>query len=193
MSFYRTFLFQMSSNKHYIDKSNNFRNTSGPYGTNNNNQTDIVVVNLKQTSHNNFRKNKYGTTFCDCQQQNHLQNCLKCSKSSDRNLAVNNNNFNNVNNNNMGGGSNPNMLSVSRMNSRGKLRQQSSSLGSFESSSNSPCLSRGNYRYFIYVRYGTICCFQFSLLFGTINQLKKALSIVLNDLELFLTCFYLYL
>lgn len=124
------------------EKSNNYRNSSAHYGTNNNNQTDIVVVNLKQTSHNNLRKNKYGSTFCDCQ-QNHHQTCLKCSKNSERNVTVNNNNFNNVNNNTMSGGNNPNMLSVSRTNSKGKLRQQSSSLGSFESSSNSPCLSRG--------------------------------------------------
>nr|CAH7760110.1 unnamed protein product [Callosobruchus chinensis] len=48
--------------------------------------------------------------------------------------AVNNNN-----NNNVSGGSN-NMLTVQR--ARGKLRQQSSSQGSFESSYNSPCLSR---------------------------------------------------
>lgn len=129
---------QVSSNKHHTDKSNNFRNSS----TNNYNQADVVVVNLKQASHN-FRKNKYGNTYCDCQ-QNHHQNCLKCSKNSERNLVVNNNNFTNLNNN-MGGGNNPNMLSVSRVNSRGKLRQQSSSLGSFESSSNSPCLSRGKY------------------------------------------------
>nr|CAI5838083.1 unnamed protein product [Callosobruchus analis] len=48
--------------------------------------------------------------------------------------AVNNNNNNSVS----GGGNN--MLTVQR--ARGKLRQQSSSQGSFESSYNSPCLSR---------------------------------------------------
>lgn len=141
---------QVSTNKHVNDKSNNYRNSSTQYGTNNN-QTDIVVVNLKQTSHNNLRKNKYGSTFCDCQ-QNHHQNCLKCSKNSERNLTVNNNNLNNVNNNTMGGGgNNPNMLSVTRTNSKGKLRQQSSSLGSFESSSNSPCLSRGRKKILIVI------------------------------------------
>ncbi|CAG9813177.1 unnamed protein product [Phaedon cochleariae] len=81
----------------------------------------------KQASHS-FRK-KY---VCDCQNQN----CLKCVNTQERNI---NNNLTNVNNNVMGS---PNMLSVSKTNGRGKLRQQSSSQGSFESSSMSPCLSR---------------------------------------------------
>ncbi|XP_060536408.1 cAMP-regulated phosphoprotein 21 isoform X3 [Cylas formicarius] len=69
--------------------------------------------------------------YCDCQNQN----CIKCV----RDKSVNNNNHSNINNNVI---SSSNMLFVSRTNVRSKLRQQSSSQGSFESSSNSPCLSR---------------------------------------------------
>lgn len=108
------YLFQIPSPK-YMNKVNNARNLELP----------------KQSSHNSLRK-KYS---CDCPNQM----CINCPKLAEANL--NNNNLTNINNNNTIMGSNPNMLSVSR--ARGKLRQQSSSQGSFESSSNSPCLSRG--------------------------------------------------
>ncbi|KAJ8925531.1 hypothetical protein NQ315_009370 [Exocentrus adspersus] len=101
-----------SSSPKYLNKVNNTKNSD---------------ASSKQTSHN--VKKRY---ICDCQNQN----CIKCIKSQERNI---NNNLTNVNNNVMGS---PNTLTVSRANSRGKLRQQSSSQGSFESSSNSPCLSR---------------------------------------------------
>ncbi|KAJ8969375.1 hypothetical protein NQ317_002008 [Molorchus minor] len=101
-----------SSSPKYLNKVNNTKNSE---------------TCSKQTSHN-VRK-KY---ICDCQNQN----CIKCIKLHERNI---NNNLTNLNNNVV---NSPNMLSVSRANSRGKLRQQSSSQGSFESSSNSPCLSR---------------------------------------------------
>nr|XP_023018412.1 cAMP-regulated phosphoprotein 21 [Leptinotarsa decemlineata] len=81
----------------------------------------------KQTSHSVKKK-----CVCECQNQN----CPKCVKNQERNI---NNNLMNINNNVLGS---PNTLSVSRTSSRGKLRQQSSSQGSFESLSNSPCLSR---------------------------------------------------
>ncbi|CAH1975871.1 unnamed protein product [Acanthoscelides obtectus] len=56
------------------------------------------------------------------------------------NACDNNNTVTAVNNNNNVSGGGNNMLTVQR--ARGKLRQQSSSQGSFESSYNSPCLSR---------------------------------------------------
>lgn len=90
----------------------------------------------KSTSHtvninNNINMKK---SLCDCQNRN----CIKCIKNHEKNI---NNNVTNINNNVVGS---PNMLSVQRASSRGKLRQQSSSQGSFESASNSPCLSRGS-------------------------------------------------
>ncbi|XP_072388569.1 uncharacterized protein enc isoform X1 [Diabrotica undecimpunctata] len=94
--------------------------TSSPKFTNNTNSSN-------QSSHS-FKKK----ISCDCQ----TQNCLRCMRAQERNI---NNNLTNVNNNMTGS---PNTLTVSRTNSRGKLRQQSSSLGSFDSSYNSPCLSR---------------------------------------------------
>lgn len=102
-----------SSSPKYLNKVNNSKNSD---------------VSPKQTSHNVKKR-----CMCDCQNQN----CIKCIKAQERNI---NNNLTNVNNNVMGSS---NTLTVSRASSRGKLRQQSSSQGSFESSSNSPCLSRG--------------------------------------------------
>ncbi|XP_049823795.1 cAMP-regulated phosphoprotein 21 isoform X3 [Aethina tumida] len=103
----------------------------------------------KQSSHNNSMNERYlrkiygGTeliyiaaynkkkVICDCP----TQSCVKCLN-QEKNL---NNNVTNINNNVISA----NTLSVARSSSRGKLRQQSSSLGSFEGSlSNSPCLSR---------------------------------------------------
>ncbi|KAG5870285.1 hypothetical protein JTB14_002056 [Gonioctena quinquepunctata] len=102
--------------------------TSSPKFVNRMNPVKNSDPSSKQASHS-FKK-KY---VCDCQNQI----CPTCvNKNQERNI---NNNLTNVNNNVMGS---PNMLTVSRANSRGKLRQQSSSLGSFESSTNSPCLSR---------------------------------------------------
>lgn len=72
---------------------------------------------------------------CDCTAQ---AACTQCLKNHERN--INNNLSSNINNNNVVSSSNT--LTVNRA-TRGKLRQQSSSQGSFEgSSSNSPCLSR---------------------------------------------------
>ncbi|XP_057655106.1 cAMP-regulated phosphoprotein 21 isoform X2 [Diorhabda carinulata] len=93
--------------------------TSSPKFTNKNSS--------KLTSHSFKKKNS-----CECQ----TPNCLKCTKNQERTI---NNNLTNVNNNMTGS---PNTLMVARVNSKGKLRQQSSSLGSFDSSLNSPCLSR---------------------------------------------------
>lgn len=107
----------LESNPKYYNKSNKQRDcktTSHTVNINNN-------INLKKKC------------MCDCQNTN----CIKCIKSHEKNI---NNNVTNINNNVVGS---PNMLSVSRPNGRGKLRQQSSSQGSFESASNSPCLSRG--------------------------------------------------
>ncbi|CAH0550982.1 unnamed protein product [Brassicogethes aeneus] len=82
----------------------------------------------KQSSHVNSNRKKL---ICDCPNQN----CIKCS-GQDKTL---NNNNSNINNNVIS----PNTLTVVKSTSRGKLRQQSSSQGSFEgSSTNSPCLSR---------------------------------------------------
>lgn len=72
------------------------------------------------------------TYVCDCFSQ-----CTKCSAGLKDSL----------NNNNVLVSSthSANTLSVTRANTRHKLRQQSSSQGSFDgSSSTSPCLSRGN-------------------------------------------------
>lgn len=107
---------------HQQDGTNSGFMTSSPNFANKTNSS-------KQASHS-YRKK----TVCDCQ----TQNCLKCMKNQhEQNI---NNNPTNMNNVNISGS--PNTLSVSRANSRSKLRQQSSSLGSFESCLNSPCLSR---------------------------------------------------
>ncbi|KAF5281814.1 hypothetical protein FQA39_LY05028 [Lamprigera yunnana] len=91
----------------------------------------ILSKTIEEASHRrNLRNDK---NFCDCTNQT----CTKCLKNHDRN--INNNLSSNINNNVIGGS---NTLMVNRA-TRGKLRQQSSSQGSFEgSSSNSPCLSR---------------------------------------------------
>ncbi|XP_044264691.1 cAMP-regulated phosphoprotein 21 isoform X2 [Tribolium madens] len=79
----------------------------------------------------NASQNNRKKFICDCSNQN-----CKCAKNQERNF---NNNLTNINNNVVSS----NTLTVNRANSRNKLRQQSSSQGSFEgSSSNSPCLSR---------------------------------------------------
>lgn len=70
---------------------------------------------------------------CICESVN--PSCVKCNRN------INNNLSGNMNNNVC---TSPNTLMVNRVNMRGKLKQQSSSQGSFEGSlSNSPCLSRG--------------------------------------------------
>lgn len=93
-------------------------------------KAEIIV---EETSHNSRRKvDKFS---CDCSNPN----CIKCLKSQERNF--NNNLSSNVNNNIVGSS---NTLSVSRVNVRTKIRQQSSGQSSFDGSvSNSPCLSRG--------------------------------------------------
>ncbi|KAF5274789.1 hypothetical protein FQR65_LT00372 [Abscondita terminalis] len=90
----------------------------------------ILSKTIDEASHRkNLRNDK---NMCDCTNQA----CTKCYK-NDRN--INNNLSSNINNNVVGSS---NTLTVNRA-TRGKLRQQSSSQGSFEgSSSNSPCLSR---------------------------------------------------
>ncbi|KAL3288473.1 hypothetical protein HHI36_002916 [Cryptolaemus montrouzieri] len=91
---------------------------------NNNLDRDREIHRNEVSSHVNGRR-RYQ---CDTTQE-----CTNCVKEK-----YGNNNSINVNSN-----SNPNTLSVGRMNSRGKLRQQSSSQGSFESNhTNSPSLSR---------------------------------------------------
>ncbi|CAG9860010.1 unnamed protein product [Phyllotreta striolata] len=82
----------------------------------------------KQASHSYKRKNA-----CECQ----TQNCLKCVKNQQQEKIF-------VNSATNANGGSPNTLTVSRAGSKTKLRQQSSSLGSFDSSINSPCLSRDN-------------------------------------------------
>ncbi|KAK5647275.1 hypothetical protein RI129_002167 [Pyrocoelia pectoralis] len=91
----------------------------------------IACKSSDEASHRrNLRNDR---NMCDCTNQT----CTKCLKNHDRN--INNNLSSNINNNVVGSS---NTLTVSRA-TRGKLRQQSSSQGSFEgSSSNSPCLSR---------------------------------------------------
>ncbi|KAI4468669.1 pyruvate dehydrogenase e1 component alpha subunit bacterial and organellar [Holotrichia oblita] len=94
-------------------------------------RTDVIVEEDSSQRNCNGKKNE-----CNCVSQN----CNRCLKSQDRNF--NNNLSSNINNNVV---CSQNTLTVNRANLRGKLKQQSSSQGSFEGSlCNSPCLSRDN-------------------------------------------------
>uniref|UniRef100_A0A1Y1L854 R3H domain-containing protein n=1 Tax=Photinus pyralis TaxID=7054 RepID=A0A1Y1L854_PHOPY len=108
--------------------------SSSPKNYRHNGQEKVHVceggLSCKGTDEASHRRNR---NTCECTNQT----CTKCLKNHDRN--INNNLSSNINNNVV---SSSNTLTVSRA-TRGKLRQQSSSQGSFEgSSSNSPCLSR---------------------------------------------------
>nr|XP_008195354.1 PREDICTED: cAMP-regulated phosphoprotein 21 isoform X3 [Tribolium castaneum] len=103
--------------------------TNADASDDNNSPKYLNRLNNKQKE--NASQNNRKKYICDCPNQN-----CKCAKNQERNF---NNNLTNINNNVVSS----NTLTVSRVNSRNKLRQQSSSQGSFEgSSSNSPCLSR---------------------------------------------------
>lgn len=104
-------------------------NNSSPKYLNKLNKQNLEKDAKKENaSHNNKKR-----IICDCLNQN----CIKCAKNQERNI---NNNLTNINNNVV---QSSNTLTVSRANSKNKLRQQSSSQGSFDgSTSNSPCLSR---------------------------------------------------
>lgn len=111
------------------------KNNSSPTVTSNNQKSCVKIID------NNFRT-KFEQNLCEC----FNQVCTKCSKNNERN--INNNLRDNINNNNnnviVSSTHSSNTLTVSRANTRHKLRHQSSSQGSFEGSSSSPCLSRGN-------------------------------------------------
>ncbi|RZB54402.1 cAMP-regulated phosphoprotein 21, partial [Asbolus verrucosus] len=105
-------------------------NVSSPKYLNRLNKQNLEKDSRKEVASHLSNKKKI---ICDCSNQN----CIKCAKNQERNI---NNNLTNINNNVV---QTSNTLTVSRVNSKSKLRQQSSSQGSFEgSSSNSPCLSR---------------------------------------------------
>lgn len=114
-------------------------NNSSPTQTSANQKTCVKIID------SNYRtKTEQNNYICDC----FNQICTKCSKNSERN--INNNLRDNINNNNnnviVSTTHSSNTLTVSRANTRHKLRHQSSSQGSFDgSSSTSPCLSRGTH------------------------------------------------
>ncbi|XP_063918685.1 cAMP-regulated phosphoprotein 21 isoform X3 [Zophobas morio] len=109
------------------ERSEGGDDVSSPKYLNRLNRQNLEKDARRETASHNSRKK----IICDCSNQN----CAKC-RSQERNF---NNNLTNVNNNVQSS----NTLTVNRVNARNKLRQQSSSQGSFEgSSSNSPCLSR---------------------------------------------------
>jgi encore-like protein len=118
---------QNGSPQHESTKVEAEDNSPSPKYLNRLNRQNLEKDTKKDASHNSRKK-----IICDCSNQN----CVKC-KNQERNI---NNNLTNINNNVV---QSSNTLTVNRVNARHKLKQQSSSQGSFEgSSSNSPCLSR---------------------------------------------------
>ncbi|XP_017778860.1 PREDICTED: cAMP-regulated phosphoprotein 21 isoform X2 [Nicrophorus vespilloides] len=108
-------------------------------------ELDATSLNVNRLNKQNLERfNNRQKTEVVVQETSNVTKC-ECSSSCTRNKERNHNNNISITSHNNNTATVNTLLTVNRDNVRGKLRQQSSSQGSFDgSSSNSPCLSRDN-------------------------------------------------